>query len=574
VIRTPLTELLGIRYPVVQAAMGYVSGPRLAAATSNAGGLGLIASATMSLAELEAAIAETAGRTSAPFGVNLRADAPDAGERVKLIVAGRVPVASFAQAPKPELIAALKEAGVVTIASAGARRHAEKAAAWGIDAVIATGSEGGGHVGAVPAGLLIPQVAAAVDVPVIAAGGFFDGRGLVAALAWGAAGIAMGTRFLLTSDSPVPEAVKRLYLAAGLDGTVVTAQVDGVPHRVLRTRMVDRLVSSEGAVGAGDTAVLLRAAMVDGRTDLGLMPAGQVTGLIEDLPSCEDLIAAIMRDAEAGLERIATFRSEKKDLLVRTGRAACVQVTLDGWAVGKVLGMLEEFLAGGQVDAAVSALRPDYRAMLLAVGGLLPGPSDQASDALLRAAEAAAGLALRGRPAEELPHVAAWREAYRAFGAKPQRTRNSLEALLRRAASGLPRVNRLTDTYNAVSVLHQVPVGGEDLTRYTGAPRLVRATGTEPFDTVADGVAVIEHPDPGEVVWCDEAGVTCRRWNWRQARRTQLRDHTTAALFILDALDPMTDEALQAAADDLVSHLARLGPDVRDVRRLIVTSAR
>ena len=228
-IRTRLTELLGIRHPVVQAAMGYVSGPRLAAATSNAGGLGQIASATMSLAELAAAIAETAGRTSAPFGVNLRADAPDAAERVKLIIAGRVPVASFAQAPRPELIAALKEAGVVTIASAGARRHAEKAVAWGIDAVIATGSEGGGHVGAVPTSLLIPQVAAAVDVPVIAAGGFCDGRGLVAALAWGAAGIAMGTRFLLTSDSPVPDAVKRRYLAAGLDGTVVTAQVERGP---------------------------------------------------------------------------------------------------------------------------------------------------------------------------------------------------------------------------------------------------------------------------------------------------------------------------------------------------------
>ncbi len=250
-IRTRLTELLGIRHPVVQAAMGYVSGPRLAAATSNAGGLGQIASATMSLAELAAAIAETAGRTSAPFGVNLRADAPDAAERVKLIIAGRVPVASFAQAPRPELIAALKEAGVVTIASAGARRHAEKAVAWGIDAVIATGSEGGGHVGAVPTSLLIPQVTAAVDVPVIAAGGFCDGRGLVAALAWGAAGIAMGTRFLLTSDSPVPDAVKHLYLAAGLGGTVVTAQVDGVPHRVLRTRMVDRLIWRRGWAAGG-----------------------------------------------------------------------------------------------------------------------------------------------------------------------------------------------------------------------------------------------------------------------------------------------------------------------------------
>jgi NAD(P)H-dependent flavin oxidoreductase YrpB (nitropropane dioxygenase family) len=372
-IRTRLTELLGIRHPIVQAAMGYVSGPRLAAATSNAGGLGLIASATMSLAELEDAITETAARTSAPFGVNLRADAPDAAERVKLIIAGRVPVASFAQAPRPELIAALKEAGVTTIASVGARRHAEKVAGWGIDAVIATGREGGGHVGVVPTSLLIPQVTAAVDLPVIAAGGFYDGRGLVAALAWGAAGIAMGTRFLLTSDSPVPDAVKRLYLAADLDGTVVTTRVDGVPHRVLRTRMIDQLVGNRGGArsradagpgaGAGrlsgdwrtaglvraarnaaayrgtsgmtwremvwqgramrrdsglswgqvlmaaNTPVLLRAAMVDGRTDLGLMSSGQVAGLIEDLPSCAELIEAIMRDAEAGLDTMATFRS-------------------------------------------------------------------------------------------------------------------------------------------------------------------------------------------------------------------------------------------------------------------------
>jgi len=233
------------------------------------------------------------------------------------------------------------------------------------------------------------------------------------------------------------------------------------------------------------------------------------------------------------------------------------------------LSELQGFLARGHVEAQVFALRPDYRAMLLAVDGLVAGPSERASDALLQAAEAAAGEVLRERHVEELPHVAAWREAYRAFGAKPQRTRNSLEGLLRRAGSGLPRVNRLTDLYNAVSVLHLLPLGGEDLTRYSGSPRLVRATGMEAFDTVADGVAVIEHPDPGEVVWCDDASVTCRRWNWRQARRTQLGDDTTAALFILDALGAMTDEALRAAADDLVGHLTRLGPDVRVARRWI-----
>lgn len=163
--------------------------------------------------------------------------------------------------------------------------------------------------------------------------------------------------------------------------------------------------------------------------------------------------------------------------------------------------------------------------------------------------------------------------AYRAFGAKPQRTRNSLEALLRRTEAGLPRVNRLTDVYNAVSVLHQVPLGGEDLDRYAGPPRLIRATGQEPFDTAAGGEQIVEHPDPGEVVWCDDAGVTCRRWNWRQARRTQLTDGTSACLFILDALDPLPDQALDAAADDLARHLARLGPNVRISRRLLAASA-
>ncbi|HEX2176812.1 MAG TPA: phenylalanine--tRNA ligase beta subunit-related protein, partial [Nocardioidaceae bacterium] len=219
--------------------------------------------------------------------------------------------------------------------------------------------------------------------------------------------------------------------------------------------------------------------------------------------------------------------------------------------------MLEKFLAGGRVDAAVFELRPDYRAVLLAVEGLVPRPSDSASDALLQAAEAAAAEALRARSAQELPHVAAWREAYRAFGAKPQRTRNSLEALLRRAASGLPRVNRLTDVYNAVSVLHQLPLGGEDLTRYTGAPRLVRATGSERFDTLAEGSVVIEHPDPGEVVWCDDAGVTCRRWNWRQGRRTQLTESTTRAFFVFDRLDGLAIDELHGAADELAGLLRR-----------------
>ena len=266
-----------------------------------------------------------------------------------MIIAERVPVASFALAPRREQIAALRDAGVVTIASVGARRHAEKVAAWGIDAVIATGGEGGGHTGAVPTSLLIPQVVDAVDVPVVAAGGFFDGRGLAAALAYGAAGIAMGTRFLLTSDSPVADVVKQAYLASGVTGTVVTTRVDGVPHRVLRTPLVERLDRAGPVTGllrsarsaaafrslsglswrdlirqgramrqgteltwaqvlmAANTPMLLRAAMVEGRPDLGLMSAGQVTGLIGDLPSCADLITRIMTEAEQRLVTLGTL---------------------------------------------------------------------------------------------------------------------------------------------------------------------------------------------------------------------------------------------------------------------------
>jgi DNA/RNA-binding domain of Phe-tRNA-synthetase-like protein len=231
-------------------------------------------------------------------------------------------------------------------------------------------------------------------------------------------------------------------------------------------------------------------------------------------------------------------------------------------------------LDAATIDSAVFALRPDYRALLIAVDGIVPAPSNAASNELLRAAEAHAREVLLAQPVEQIPHVAAWRDAYRSFGAKPQRTRNSLEALLRRVDAGLPRVNQLTDTYNAVSVRHFVPLGGEDLNCYVGAPQLVRATGDESFVTTADGEPISDHPEVGEVVWCDDQGVTCRRWNWRQTTRTQLRDDTTAAIFILDALDPLTDNALRVAADDLVTHLTNACPSLTSASRLIASTGR
>ncbi|TFC39818.1 phenylalanine--tRNA ligase beta subunit-related protein [Cryobacterium sp. TMT2-42-4] len=234
---------------------------------------------------------------------------------------------------------------------------------------------------------------------------------------------------------------------------------------------------------------------------------------------------------------------------------------------------LNTFLDAARIDDDVFALRPDYRAVLVAVDGLEPGPSDEASEALLLAAEEVARATLQQQAVEEVPHIAAWREAYRAFGAKPQRTRNSLEALMRRAASGLPRVNRLTDLYNSISILHVVPLGGEDLAHYVGAPRLIRATGSEPFEIMSEGASGTEHPDAGEVVWTDTGGVTCRRWNWRQARRTQLTDTTTSALFILDALEPLDDDALLAAARELERELIRLGSNVQVAQRRLGANA-
>ncbi|MFD0142200.1 MULTISPECIES: NAD(P)H-dependent flavin oxidoreductase [unclassified Streptomyces] len=339
-METALTRLTGVRHPIVQTGMGWVAGPRLVTATAEAGALGILASATMTVEELRSAVREVKSRTDRPFGVNLRADAGDAGERVRIIIEEGVRVASFALAPSRELIAELKDADVVVIPSIGARRHAEKVAAWGADAVIVQGGEGGGHTGEVATTVLLPQVVDAVGIPVIAAGGFHDGRGLVAALSYGAAGIAMGTRFLLTSDSTVPDAVKAKYLAATVRDVTVTTAVDGLPHRMLRTEMVAtleragrvralaqavrRAAGFRGISGlswsrmvrdglamrhgkdlswsqvllAANTPMLLRASMVEGRTDLGVMASGQVAGVIEDLPSCEELVLRVMSEAE------------------------------------------------------------------------------------------------------------------------------------------------------------------------------------------------------------------------------------------------------------------------------------
>ncbi len=307
----------------------------------------------MTLPELAAALAEVSERAPGrPFGVNFRSDAPDLGERIELIVDASVPVASFASPPQAATVARLKEAGCFVVPTVGAPRHAVKMAGIGVDAVIAQGMEGGGHSGDVPTSLLIPgcvdalRAAGHEDVAVIAAGGFCDGRGLVAALVWGAVGVAMGTRFLLTAESTVPESVKQRYLAAGLRDTVRTTAVDGHPQRVIRTDVVDELerasvltrlpravanalrfrsltgtslraLVQEGLAMrrnqeltwaqlamAANAPMLTKAALVDGHTEVGILPTGQVVGEIEDLPSVSEVVEGIVAEAREVLARL------------------------------------------------------------------------------------------------------------------------------------------------------------------------------------------------------------------------------------------------------------------------------
>jgi len=345
-LHTRICEMFGIEYPIIQTGMGWVSGAKLTAATSQAGGLGILAAATMTFPELEETIAKLKDRTDKPFGVNMRADQSDVMKRVQLLIREKVKVASFAQAPGEKVIKTLKDAGVLTMPTIGARRHAEKVQAWGVDAVIAQGQEGGGHTGQIPTSILIPDVSAAVDIPVVGAGGFRDGRGLVAALALGGEGIAMGTRFLLTQESQVPDQVKQIYLDTKANGTVVTKAVDGHPQRVIRTFLIDQLEKAnpitrfpraalnalslmkvtgtslpelleEGMAMkqnqeltwaqlamAANAPMLTKASMVDGRVEAGILPTGQIAGVIDEIPTVAELLRRIIAEAEDTLERL------------------------------------------------------------------------------------------------------------------------------------------------------------------------------------------------------------------------------------------------------------------------------
>ena len=345
-LHTRLCDLLGMRVPIVQTGMGWVATPELTAAASNAGAFGFLAAATIPPPEVEAAIVSIKALTARPFGVNFLMDAPGADVITDAIIRRGVRAAGYNRSPDGKLIGRLKQAGVLCIPTCGAPRHVEKAVQLGADAVIVQGAEGGGHTGTIPTSLLVPACAELVDAPIIAAGGFKDGRGPVAALAFGAAGIAMGTRFLLTAESPVPAVTTDRYLAAGLGDVVVTTEIDGLPQRVIVNELLRRLeragplaklwlalrnaVELRAATGASPLAllrtalamrrnegltrsqlvmaanapILAKRAMRDGDPVHGYLPSGTVTGVIDDRPSCAALIERIMNEAEQTLKRL------------------------------------------------------------------------------------------------------------------------------------------------------------------------------------------------------------------------------------------------------------------------------
>lgn len=347
---TRLTDLLGCKYPIIQTAMGWVADPKLVAGTCNAGGFGFLAGATIPPAEMERDILRTKELTDKPFGVNFHMYQPNASEIVDLVIRHGVRAVSYSRSPGKDMIARLKQAGVVCMPTIGLPKHALKAVELGADVVTVQGGEGGGHTGSVPTSLLIPQVIDAVGdkVPVVAAGGFKDGRGLAGALAWGADGIAMGTRFLMTVEAPVPEVTKQRYVDCHNPSNIIVSKaMDGMPQRMIINSMLAELEKSgplkklmialinglkfrrhtganlfgllkaafdqsrsgdltlSQSIMSANAPMIIQRAMVDGQPDEGVLPSGQVAGTIDKLLSCQEVIDAIVADADARLSELA-----------------------------------------------------------------------------------------------------------------------------------------------------------------------------------------------------------------------------------------------------------------------------
>ena len=342
---TALTEALGCRYPIIQTAMGWVATAELVQASVSAGAFGFLAAAVMRPDECEASITQIKAHTDAPFGVNLHSFQSGVDQIVDACIDHDVAAISYGRAPSAKMIEKVKAKGIRCVPTIGAAKHAAKAVELGADVLVCQGGEGGGHTGATPTWLLLAQVLDLdLGVPVVACGGFSDGRGLAAALTFGADGIAMGTRFLLTQESPTPMATKSRYIDADVTRIPVSTKLDGLPQRMILNDRLDALEKASGVgmlvralangwrfkshmdaswleilssawqmarktdltfgqtLMAANAPMIIQKSMVEGRPDEGVLPSGQVAGLIDDLPTCEVLVASIVEEAEARLQ--------------------------------------------------------------------------------------------------------------------------------------------------------------------------------------------------------------------------------------------------------------------------------
>ena len=346
-LKTPLTDALGCDVPVIQTAMGWVSTSKLVTASIDAGAFGFLAAAVMSPEECEAEIKLIKSKSDKPFGVNIHAFQNGIDKIIDMCIDYDVAALSYGRGPSPKIVEKVKAAGLKCVPTIGASKHAAKAVKMGADILVCQGQEGGGHTGYTPTWLLLAQVLDQdLDVPVVACGGFKDGRGLAAALTFGADGIAMGTRFMMSSDSPTPDATKAEYLKSEVTKIPVSTKLDGLPQRMVMNGLLADLEKSSKlgmlmrafqnglkyksqtgmsmsqtvktawgmasktdmtlgqTMMAGNAPIIIQKAMVEGKPDEGVLPSGQIAGLIDDLPSCSELISSIVAQAGSHLKRV------------------------------------------------------------------------------------------------------------------------------------------------------------------------------------------------------------------------------------------------------------------------------
>lgn len=307
-MKTEITELLGITYPVIQGGMAWVAEASLAAAVSNAGGLGLIAAAAAPAQWVREQIRKARELTNKPFGVNIMLMSPEADEVAKVIVEEGVSVVTTGAGSPEKYMADWKNAGVKVIPVVASSALAKRMERCGADAVVAEGTEAGGHIGELTTMALVPQVADAVKIPVIAAGGIADGRGMAAAFMLGAEAVQMGTRFVAAKESIVHANYKEKLIKSKDIDSEITGSSTGHPIRVIRNKMSREYLKMEKEGATLDeleqlTLGSLRKAVMDGDVVNGSLMAGQIAGMIQDELSCKEIITSIVSEAERLMNR-------------------------------------------------------------------------------------------------------------------------------------------------------------------------------------------------------------------------------------------------------------------------------